>query len=109
VVTDPVTRTIAGSLLVPSVDVRVSDSAPNTDPGCPTERCAEFFRFLGPDFAFGYGMASNQLVRLLFAPVTISGKPATMLIMVDPGTPEQMDSFATDTGPMLDGIRISDE
>jgi hypothetical protein len=110
VVGEPTPRTIAGDIEATAVDVSVAPTAENGDPGCPPglEPCVNFFAFVGPDYDFGLAIASQQTVRLLFAPVTVDGSPTTMLIVLDPGTPDRLEDLVAVTDPMLDDLVVAE-
>jgi len=110
VVGEPIPRTIAGDIEATAVDVSVAPTAENGDPGCPPglEPCVNFFAFVGPDYDFGLAIASQQTVRLIFAPVTVDGSPTTMLIVLDPGTPDRLEHLVAVTDPMLDELVVAE-
>ena len=110
VVGEPTPRTIAGDIEAIAVDVSVAPTAENGDPGCPPglEPCVNFFAFVGPDYDFGLAIASQQTVRLLFAPVMVDGSPTTMLIVLDPGTPDRLEDLVAVTDPMLDDLAVAE-
>ncbi|HEY5887761.1 MAG TPA: hypothetical protein VIT24_08555 [Acidimicrobiales bacterium] len=110
VVGEPTPRTIAGDIEATAVDVSVAPTAENGDPGCPPglEPCVNFFSFVGPDYDFGLAIASQQTVRLIFAPVTVDGSPTTMLIVLDPGTPDRLEDLVAVTDPMLDDLVVAE-
>lgn len=110
VVGEPIPRTIAGDIEATAVDVSVAPTAENGDPGCPPglEPCVNFFAFVGPDYDFGLAIASQQTVRLIFAPVTVDGSPTTMLIVLDPGTPDRLEDLVAVTDPMLDDLVVAE-
>lgn len=107
VVTAPASLVIAGRIEARWVDVSVAPTAKNDDPQCPDLPCVLFFKFDADMYHFDFALANHQTVRLLFAPVvTKFGDARTLLIIVDPGTPDRFDALWALTAPMLDSLKI---
>lgn len=107
VVTAPTSLVIAGGIEARWVEVSVAPSAKNDDPQCPDPPCVLFFKFDADMYHFDFGLTNHQTVRLLFAPVvTKFGDARTLLIIVDPGTPDRFDGLWALTAPILDSLKI---
>jgi hypothetical protein len=86
------------------LDVGVRPRAQNSDPGCPAglSPCVTFFRFFrAGSYDFNLAIANHQTVRLLLAPIALSGRAETMLIVLDPGTPGHLEPLAQRANPLL--------
>jgi hypothetical protein len=102
-------QSVGSGIQATLVDVSVRPQAQNSDPGCPAglSPCVAFFEFMSPGaYDFNLAIANHQTVRLLLAPVSLDNKSKTMLILLDPGTPDHLDGLAEATKGMLQTLQV---
>jgi hypothetical protein len=104
-VSTPVTRRIAGTLSTKSVDLDLSTTAPQEDPGCPGP-CRDYFAFKGPGYSFPYGTARGEIVRLYFATLGTGQAAHVLLIAVDTPSPKAFKAITPTAENILRTIKL---
>lgn len=75
------------------VDVAISPSAANEDPGCPTTACVQFLTW--PNAAPNiYGIAGPNVVRLYLADVRVDGAAHLLAAAIEAGDADDLNTFA---------------
>jgi hypothetical protein len=103
-------QVVGGGVQAIAVDVSVRPDAQNSDPACPAglTPCVTFFGFTRPgSYDFNLAIANHQTVRLLLVPVAFDNHPGTLLIVIDPGTPDHLDALAERTKKLLETVNVS--
>jgi len=100
--------TIGDGIPAITLDLRVSDTAVNLDPNCPSRACIDFL-WHTPPWSAPFGISDTVRLRVYLAQVGRGAKANTLVIAVSAADDEQLTALGPRVLSVLASIRLPDD